>query len=130
MHELSIASCLVERVDERARTIGATRVVAINLAVGERSGVVEDSLRFCFELLAPGTLAEGAELRLRPTWMRFRCDPCGTEYRPSSHRGDFACPSCGATGALLDDASSVEVESLAVETAAERSDREPLEVET
>jgi hydrogenase nickel incorporation protein HypA/HybF len=115
MHEFSIMSYLLEAVEAEARQIGARKVLTINLVVGERAGI-DDSLRFYFDALTPGTLAEGARLAIRRTAMRFFCKPCGGEYTPAPARGDFGCPDCGAVGELRDDASGLLIESMEVET--------------
>lgn len=114
MHELSIASYLLEAVAEQARESGASRVLAINLVIGERAGVVDDSLRFSFELLAAGTPAEGAQINVRRTPMRFRCDACAADYAPEGD--NFRCPGCGSVGALADDGSALLIESIEIET--------------
>jgi hydrogenase nickel incorporation protein HypA/HybF len=113
MHELSIASYLLEAVEEHARKGGATRVLAINLVVGERAGVVDDSLRFSFDLLAAGTLAEGAQIVARRTPMQFRCAKCAEDYAPVA--GDFRCPRCGVVGQVVDDGSALKIESIEIE---------------
>ncbi len=114
MHELSIASYLVEAVAEQARERGAQRVLAISLVVGERAGVVEDSLRFCFEMLASETLAEGACIDIHRTSMSFHCDGCGDDYRPGGE--DFCCPVCGTVGQVVDDGSRLMIDSIEIET--------------
>jgi hydrogenase nickel incorporation protein HypA/HybF len=114
MHELSIASYLLEAVIDHAHEIGASRVLAINLIVGERAGVVDDSLRFSFEMLAPGTLAEGAQINTQRTAMRFHCAGCDDDYAPAA--GDFCCPRCGNYGQVCDDGSALVIESIEVET--------------
>lgn len=114
MHELSIASYLLEAVAAHAQEVGASRVLAINLVIGERAGIVDDSLQFCFELLAPGTLAEGAKINTRRTPMRFHCPGCDDEYTPSGEH--FRCPRCGAVGAVADDGSELLIESIEIET--------------
>ncbi len=114
MHELGIATYLLEAVVEQARQVGAHRVLAINLVVGERAGVVDDSLQFSFDLLAPSTLAEGARINTRRTPMRFHCAGCDSDYRP--REGDFRCPDCGTFGQLADDGSALVIESIEVET--------------
>ncbi len=73
MHEMAIAASLLERVEIHATRLGAARIAAINLVVGERAGIVDDSLRFSFELLAAGTAAEGVRINVRRTPLRFRC---------------------------------------------------------
>ena len=113
MHELAITSQLLESVEREAERVGARRVLRINLVIGERTGVVDDSLRFCFEMLAPGTVAEGAAVEVRRTPMRFGCDEDG----PYSRSGDdFRCPRCGRVGAITDGGAELLVESMEVET--------------
>lgn len=114
MHELALASYLLEAVTERARQSGAGRVLAINLVIGERAGVVDDALRFSFDLLASDTMAAGACINTRRTSMRFSCDRCDDDYTPAS--GDFGCPGCGAIGRVVDDGSALLIESIEIES--------------
>jgi hydrogenase nickel incorporation protein HypA/HybF len=113
MHELAIAEYLLGSVTDFAQQLGARKVLAINLVLGERSGVVDDSLRFSFDLLAAGTLAENAQLNARRVPMRFGCARCDAEYQPSGD--DFACPHCGAVGQVVDDGSQLIIESIEIE---------------
>jgi hydrogenase nickel incorporation protein HypA/HybF len=115
MHELSIMTYLLEAVEEQAQQLGASKVRSINLVMGERAGM-DDSLLFYFDLLTPGTLAEGAQLHIRRTTMRFHCEPCDSEYSPALSRGDFSCPRCGSVGRLTDDGSNLLIESIEIET--------------
>ena len=121
MHELSIASYLLESVEEQARLVQARRVVAINLLIGERAGVVDTALQFSFDLLAQGTPAEGAQIVARRTPMRFHCAGCADDYTPAE--ADFRCPRCGATGQLADDASGLMIESIEIETYDDATDQ-------
>lgn len=110
MHELPIVTRLLDGVEAHARERGAARVVAVNLAVGEKAGLVDDSLRFYFDMLTPGTVADGARLNVRLTPMRFRCAGCVSEYSPSG--ADFGCPECGAVGQVVDEATDLRIESI------------------
>ena len=66
MHELSIVDAVLDQVQEEVRQSGAGgRVTRLELVIGRLSGVNPDSIRFAFELLAPGTVVEGAEIRIR-----------------------------------------------------------------
>ena len=58
MHEMSVMSYLLETVQAEALEHGARKVLAVNLVMGDRASMVDDSLLFYFDLLAPGTLAE------------------------------------------------------------------------
>lgn len=59
MHELSVAQAVV---DEIVAKLGAQVVTTVRLAVGKQSGVVVDSVRFCFDLVTEDTSLAGAEL--------------------------------------------------------------------
>lgn len=113
MHEFAITSYLVEAVDARARELAAKRVLAINLVVGDGSGIVDDSLRFYFDMLAPGTAAEGAVVNVRRTGLRFSCRTCGREYEPTGY--DFGCPDCGQLGEVINSGDDLMIESLEIE---------------
>src|SRR6185369_15466639 len=64
MHELSIATSVVETCVAHA---GGARILRVRLEVGQLAAVLPDSLRFCFEVCAHGTPAEGAELEILET---------------------------------------------------------------
>ena len=65
MHELSLAGELVVQVGALAQREGATRVVRIELALGDLSGVDREALGFVFPLAAAGSVAEGAALAVQ-----------------------------------------------------------------
>lgn len=106
-------SYLLEAVEQEAGKLGAQRVTAINLAVGERAGI-DDSLLFYFDMLTPQTVAEGAQLNIRRTSMSFACEGCGDSYAPRG--SDFACPRCGSVGQVVSDGSELLIESIEIET--------------
>jgi hydrogenase nickel incorporation protein HypA/HybF len=64
MHELAIVSSIVDAVTERC---GGDRVVRVVVEVGRLTAVMPDALRFCFEVVAKGTAAEGASLDILET---------------------------------------------------------------
>ena len=112
MHEYALVAHLLEAVETQARQLQARQVLAINLVVGERSGIVDESLNFYFDMLAADTLAADARLCVRRTPMRFDCRLCGEAYNPPP--GDFHCPTCGEVGQLVDDASQMLIESIEI----------------
>ena len=73
MHEMALTQDLVSLIAERCAGRQVTRVV---LEVGKLSAVVPDAFRFCFELCAEGTPAEGAELEILEPPGRARCRAC------------------------------------------------------
>jgi hydrogenase nickel incorporation protein HypA/HybF len=77
MHELSIAQSIVDAVAQRT---GGAAVSNVRLTVGQLSGVVADSLRFCFELVAAGTPLEAAALQIEEPGGWAQCTACGTQF--------------------------------------------------
>lgn len=114
MHELSVMTYMLDTVETHARRIGAVKVTAINVVIGERASIIDDSILFYFDALTPGTLAEGARLNVRRTRMQFHCATCDANYTPSGD--DFRCPRCGTVGRVTDDGSELMIESMEVET--------------
>jgi len=113
MHEMAVMGYLLETVEEQAVAAGASRVLAINLVMGDRASFVDDSLLFYFDLLTPGTVAEGARLQVRRTPMRFQCAGCAGAYTPRDDT--FRCPACGVVGQVTDEGSELLIESIEVE---------------
>ncbi len=79
MHELAITESVVATVAQRVP--GAT-VTSVKLEIGALSGVVADSVRFCFDLVTEGTSLQGASLEIVEPAARCRCRGCGAEFAP------------------------------------------------
>jgi len=90
VHELAITEGVVEAVTER---LPDARVTCVRLEIGALSGVVADSVRFCFDLVAEGTNLEGARLEITQTAGRCHCKVCGSEFEPDDPIA--ICP-CGS----------------------------------
>jgi hydrogenase nickel incorporation protein HypA/HybF len=91
MHELSLTQSIVDSVAER---FGDTPVVAVRLEIGRLSGVVVDSIRFCFDLVAEGTTLDGARLEIVEPPGRGRCRECATIFDIDDPF--VLCPPCGS----------------------------------
>lgn len=94
MHELSIATSLVEIAAEEAAKLGAARVTAVHVRVGALSGVVADALRFSWEIATADTPIAGALLQIDEVPVTIYCDRCAAERTLPSAQG-FRCPVCG-----------------------------------
>ena len=77
MHEMAITQSVVEAICER---MGDAPIRRVCLEIGTLSGVVADSVRFCFELVTEGTTLEGASLEIIQPSGRARCRDCGAEF--------------------------------------------------
>ena len=92
MHEMSIAEGVLDIALDYAKKNNATVIRKIGLKLGEMTGVVIDSLRFSFDMIAKGTMAEGAKLTVHQTPLMGRCVKCGKEFHIEGY--DFWCPAC------------------------------------
>ena len=90
MHELAIAEGVVETVTER---LPGAKVTRVHLEIGALSGVVADSIRFCFDLATEGTGLAGAELDISEPPARCRCRSCDSEFVPD---GPIVLCPCGS----------------------------------
>ena len=77
MHEMAITQSVVHAVCER---MGDAPVRRVCLEIGTLSGVVADSVRFCFDFITEGTTLEGASLEIVQPSGKARCRDCGVEF--------------------------------------------------
>ena len=89
MHELSITEGVIDGICE---AVPEGQVSLVTLEIGRLSGVVPDSVRFCFDLCARGTRLEGASLEIVEVPGRARCGSCKRELDVEQLLA--ACP-CG-----------------------------------
>ena len=92
MHEMAIAEGVLDIALDNAKKNDATRIREIGRLSGEMSGVVVDSLTFSFDMIAKGTIAEGAKIKVKHVPLVGRCTKCGKEVLIEHY--DFWCPEC------------------------------------
>ncbi|PNG27781.1 hydrogenase maturation nickel metallochaperone HypA [Methylocella silvestris] len=90
MHELGITRNIVSIVEEAAK---GRRVTRVTLDVGRLSGVTPEAILFCFDIVARGTLLDGAKLDINSIEGRGRCRSCGEAFET---RTLFEACGCGS----------------------------------
>lgn len=98
MHEVSLATALLELVCEQTAAANACRVTRLVVEIGALSHVDPHALRFAVDAAAIGGPAEGATLEILEPEGTAYCLDCETSV-PISERG-APCPRCGG-GKLL-----------------------------
>ena len=92
MHELSIATSILDAVAKEAERRPGTRILKVGLRIGELAGVDRDALTFGWEVLTKDTVWAGLQLEIEHVSRRQRCVVCGHEFAAP----DFmtTCPKC------------------------------------
>lgn len=93
MHELSIAQNIVDIVQQHIPAGQAKSVASIKLRIGELSGVVADSLDFCFSAITSATPLSSAKLEIERIPFTLHCASCNNSF--TSELGTVLCPRCG-----------------------------------
>ncbi|MCX6286670.1 MAG: hydrogenase maturation nickel metallochaperone HypA [Bacteroidetes bacterium] len=94
MHELSLATDVINLVTEEAKKNGVSLVREILIEVGDLSGVEADAFQWALELLIKETILKDAEVRLLRTPGTGFCKACEREFE-MRNRLDI-CPRCGS----------------------------------
>jgi hydrogenase nickel incorporation protein HypA/HybF len=94
MHELSIATEIIDIVDKEAARLHIARVGEINLKIGALSGVNPDALLFALEASTIGTPLEKVKVNIETVPVRGSCRACGREFELNEFV--FVCSHCGS----------------------------------
>ena len=95
MHELSIASAILDAARAEAERRPGARLVKVGVRVGELSAVEPEALSFCFESLVQGTELAPLALEIESVARRHRCPQCAHCFTVVDY--ELACPRCGAS---------------------------------
>lgn len=95
MHELGIAQNILEIVRQSVPEEQAPDVKWVRIRVGQLSGVIPDSLDFCFSAIVGETNMRQAGLAIELVPTVSRCKECGHQFQIEDMA--FVCPECKST---------------------------------
>jgi hydrogenase nickel incorporation protein HypA/HybF len=99
MHELSIAQSILDIVREYVPEPRSAAVQSIKVRLGGLSGVVPESLDFCFSAITSDTSLRQAKLNIERVETQLHCGDCG---ETSTIEGPiFLCSKCGSPNIKL-----------------------------
>ncbi|MBI3481147.1 MAG: hydrogenase maturation nickel metallochaperone HypA [Nitrosomonadales bacterium] len=94
MHEMSLAESVLQLIEDEARNQGFSRVKTVCLEIGQLACVEKESMRFCFDAVVHGSIAERAQLEIIETAGQGICASCALEQPiVALHE---ACSNCGS----------------------------------
>lgn len=110
MHEMSLAEGVMSLVEDAARIHGFNKVRTVRVEIGRLAAVETDALRFAFDVVTRGSVAEGAALDIINVPGAAWCMRCGDTV-PIGARGD-ACPNCGSYQLQIGEGTEMRVKEL------------------
>jgi hydrogenase nickel incorporation protein HypA/HybF len=113
MHEMSLCEGIVQVLEEQARAQHYRSVKTVWLEIGGLACVEIEALRFGFEVVSKGTLAENAGLEIIRVPGQAYCMDCETKV-PLTQRYD-PCPHCGGHLLQVTDGTELRIKELEVE---------------
>ena len=88
MHEFSISSEIVKTVFDTAEKNNGKKVLSIQLEIGELTHLNGEQVTFWVKELFEGSVAEGAEVKIKTIKARIHCKACGYKGGIKSDRED------------------------------------------
>ena len=95
MHELAIAQNILEIVRQSVPEEQVSEVKWVRIRVGQLSGVIPDSLDFCFSAIVGETNLRRAGLDIEQVPTVSRCKKCTHQFQIEDMV--FECPECKST---------------------------------
>jgi hydrogenase nickel incorporation protein HypA/HybF len=114
MHELSITQSILEIALRHGEQAQASKITKLHLVIGQLSSVIDDSVQFYWNMIAEGTLAEGAQLHFKRIPAQLACQECGQTYTLESNQLD-GCPACESVKVKVIAGNEFRLESIEVE---------------
>jgi hydrogenase nickel incorporation protein HypA/HybF len=112
VHEFAVAQSLLEIIEQEARPYAGAQVTRIKLRIGKLSAVVPDALRFAFEAITRGGIAEKACLEIEEVPLSIRCQKCQADFVVDDPF--MICPQCGAIAVEMIAGRELEIKSMEI----------------
>jgi len=112
MHEMSLCENIREDLEQQAVLHNFSRVKTVWLEIGKLSSVEPEALRFGFDVVMKGSLAEAAKLEIIEVDGQAWCFQCQQNVK-IEHRYN-GCPLCGAYQVQVNGGEQMRIKELGV----------------
>ena len=119
VHELSIAQNIFEIVQQSVPQEELRDVRVVRLKIGALSGVVPDSLDFCFSAITAETPLATVKLAIEQIPFTVRCNGCGKTF--SNEIGFVVCPECKGIETIVISGRELQVTEIELENGKEET---------
>ena len=110
---MSLAESVLQAMQDAARSQHFHKVLAVRLEIGALSGVEPEAMRFCFDAVVRGSLAEGAQLEIIALPGTGWCMACAKTVPMREVFGE--CPECGSVQMQVTGGTEMRIKDLEVE---------------
>jgi hydrogenase nickel incorporation protein HypA/HybF len=114
MHELSVTQGILDIALDYANRNQATKIVEIQLQIGEITDFQDEWMQRYFDFVSKGTIAEGAVLKISRVPAQLQCAQCAAVFPLDRRTWSTECPSCHGKETSLISGREFRVESLQV----------------
>lgn len=98
MHELSLATSVIDFLEDLSREHGLKKIDAVYIEIGGMTHVDPTQFKFSLKLVSKGTVAEGCRIYIKKMAPLLKCNNCGGvvkfDFKDISSVS-FKCPLCG-----------------------------------
>ena len=113
MHEMLLAESMLQIIEDAAQKQGFRRVRTVWLEIGQLACIEPGSLRFSFDVVTRGSVAEQARLEIVTVAGQGQCRKCAQNF-PLAALYE-ACPECGSYDVRVTGGDGMRVRELEVE---------------
>lgn len=94
MHELSIATEIVNIINQHVGEEERELVEIVKVKIGNLTNVLGESLHFCFEAIIKDTPLSNAKIEIENTPLQLKCNECGNISFADEYI--FKCKACSS----------------------------------
>jgi len=114
MHEISLCQSVIEIIEEQAAKNGAKKVTGVWLEIGANACIEEHALRFCFDIVCRGTVAEGGQLHLLHLPAKAWCWQCQKSVHIEGKNEDAECPHCHSGNLTMEKSDDLRIKQMEI----------------
>lgn len=113
MHEMSLCESILQVLEQQAEAQQYSKVKTVWLEIGALSNVEIDALRFSFDVVVQGSIAEHARLEIIEVPGQAWCMPCSRNVVVQQLYD--LCPDCGSHQLQVNSGDQMRIKELEVE---------------
>ena len=115
MHELSVTKNILEILLKNAAPNNVSRIVAVNLKIGELSDLEGEWIQHYFDYISKGTVTEGAVIKVERIPVKIDCDECSSVFTVDIKKTEeIRCVNCGSDQCSLKSGMEYYIENMEV----------------